>query len=134
MPTTMPSDLVLHSAEHFGSSAVVRGSTNTANDLSSRVQHLETLCSDLQKEKNVMDEQFGQQRKKFMNLMVQKDVELSTVKKSLEKFSNEIKQLRLQLKLKDEEVSGDVEEAIVCECEEAIVCDVFTDTEHEGSY
>lgn len=113
-PGTMSSDQVLHSAEHLGYSAAVRASnpgTNTA-----RVQQLESLCRDLKKEKNVMEEQFGQQRKKFMNLMVQKDEELNAVQKSVEKFSNEIKQLRQQLKLKDEEVSGDVEEAIVCHC------------------
>lgn len=100
----MSSDQVLHSSEHLGYSAVVRASNTGTN--TARVQQLESLCVDLKKEKNVMEEQFGQQRKKFMNLMVQKDAELTVVKKSVENLSNEIKQLRQQLKLKDEEVSG----------------------------
>lgn len=72
--------------------------------LSLRLQHLETLCKDLQKEKNVMEDQFGQQRKKFMNLMVQKDAELSAVKKSVERYSSEAQKLSQQLKLREMEV------------------------------
>jgi hypothetical protein len=69
-----------------------------------RLQHMEALCQDLQREKSAMDEQFGQQRKKFMNIMVQKDTELSDVKKSVEQFSRECQQLRQQLKVKEEEI------------------------------
>jgi chromosome segregation ATPase len=65
---------------------------------------MEALCQDLQREKSAMDEQFGQQRKKFMNIMVQKDTELSDVKKSVEQFSRECQQLRQQLKVKEEEI------------------------------
>lgn len=135
-PVTTSSDLFLDSIECGvqGSSAVVGTSkpgTNTANVLSLRVQQLETLCRDLQKEKNVMDEQFGQQRKKFMNLMVQKDTELGAVKKSVEHFSSEVMQLRYQLKMKDEEVSRmkrDLENTV-------IVCYWFyTGTGHASSY
>ena len=81
-----------HSAEH------------SADALTLRVQHWESLCRDLQKEKHVMEEQFGQQRRKFMNLMVQKDKELSTVRQSVERVSSEALQLRKELMLKDEEV------------------------------
>lgn len=112
-PVTTSSDLLLHSTEYTeygvrGQSAVVgttKPGTNTANVLSVRVQHLETVCRNLQEEKTAMDEEFGQQRKKFINLMVQKDKELSAVKKSVEHLSGEVKQLRCQLKMKDEEVS-----------------------------
>ena len=76
-----------------------------AGTLGLRVQYMETVCADLQKEKKVMEEQFGQQRKKFMNLMVQKDTELSVVKKSVEQFSSEAQRLGQQLRLKEDEVS-----------------------------
>ena len=36
-----------------------------------RIQHMEGLVSRLQKEKRAMDEEFGRQRKKFMNQMMQ---------------------------------------------------------------
>jgi hypothetical protein len=65
---------------------------------------LEAECSDLQKEKKVMEEQFGVQRKKFINLMIKKDSELSVVKKSVEQFSSEALRLGQQLRLKEEEV------------------------------
>jgi hypothetical protein len=77
---------------------------NTTNSLGVRVQHLEAECSDLQKEKKVMEEQFGVQRKKFINLMIKKDSELSVVKKSVEQFSSEALRLGQQLRLKEEEV------------------------------
>ena len=35
-----------------------------------RVQHMESLVSRLQKENRGMDEEFGRQRKKFMNQMM----------------------------------------------------------------
>lgn len=35
-----------------------------------RIQHMESLVSRLQKEKKAMDEEFGRQRKKFMNQMM----------------------------------------------------------------
>ena len=73
--------------------------------LSLRLQHMESLCRDLQREKNVMEDQFGQQRKKFMNLMMQKDEELSQVKRSVEQFSLESQQLCREMKAKEEEVS-----------------------------
>lgn len=86
------------------------GITNSAEPSSSsdtlglRVQYWESLCMDLQREKHVMEEQFGQQRRKFMNLMVQKDKELSTVRQSVERFSSEALQLRKELRLKEDEV------------------------------
>jgi chromosome segregation ATPase len=51
-----------------------------------------------------MEEQFGVQRKKFINLMIKKDSELSVVKKSVEQFSSEALRLGQQLRLKEEEV------------------------------
>ena len=51
-----------------------------------------------------MEDQFGQQRKKFMNLMIQKDTELSTVRKSVEQYSIQARQLSQQLMLQEEEV------------------------------
>lgn len=42
-----------------------------------RVQHMESLISRLQKEKRAMDEEFGRQRKKFMNQMMQTECKLN---------------------------------------------------------
>ena len=81
-----------------------KSALNTTNSLSLHVQHLEAQCNKLQTEKNVMEEQFGLQRKKFMNLMTQKDSELSVVKMSVEKFSSEALRLSQQLRLREEEV------------------------------
>ena len=72
--------------------------------LALRLQHMEALCRDLQREKNVMEDQFGQQRKKFMNLMMQKDEELNGAKRSVEHFSSESQLLRRELQAKEEEV------------------------------
>lgn len=112
IPATVSSEVLFHPVEHLGSgssSTLVETPnlvTNAANVSDLRVQYVENLCRDLQKEKNVMEEQFGQQRKKFMKLMVQKDMELSEVKKSVEQFSSEVVQLGQQLRVKEEEVSG----------------------------
>lgn len=67
---------------------------------------MENLCQDLQREKNVMEDQFGQQRRKFMNLMVQKDEELSRVKRSVEQLSSELQHWQQQIRDKEEEVIG----------------------------
>ena len=90
-----------------GSEVVFQPAPNATNTLALRLHHMETLCQDLQREKNVMEDQFGHQRRKFMNLMVQKDEELGRVKRSVEKFSSELQHLRLELKAKEEEVSTD---------------------------
>lgn len=87
---------------------IVAGGVNesksvSVDSLTLRLQHMDNLCQDLQREKNVMEDQFGQQRKKFMNLMVQQDEEQSRSKRSIEQLSGELNQLRQQLKVKDEE-------------------------------
>ena len=52
-----------------------------------------------------MEDQFGQQRRKFMNLMVQKDEELSRVKRSVETLSSELQRCQQELRDRDEEVN-----------------------------
>ena len=79
---------------------------NSGETLALRLQHVENLCQDLQREKNVMEDQFGQQRRKFMNLMVQKDEELSQVKRSVEQLSSELQHCQQQIRDKEEEVIG----------------------------
>lgn len=58
----------------------------------------------LQKEKKAMEEEFGRQRKKFMDRMMQSDAELAVLKTTVEKFSREVQDLSSQLLHKDEEV------------------------------
>lgn len=117
---------------------------NTTNTLNLRVQHLEALCRDLQKEKNVMEEQFGVQRKRFMDFMMQKDSELSVVKKSVEKFSSEALRLSQQLRLREEEVRCEgealgnasvVDECMLSRCNHAGCCsEVCTGSRDVGSH
>lgn len=71
-----------------------------------RLQYLEQLCVSLQKEKRSLEEDFGRQRKKFMNHMVQKDAELALTQQTLEKFSVEVQELSTQLLNRDEEVKN----------------------------
>ena len=71
-----------------------------------RVQYLESLCVTLQKEKRGMEEEFGRQRKKFMNHMMEMEAEATLTKKTMEKLSNEIRELSTQLLNRDEEVKS----------------------------
>ena len=52
-----------------------------------------------------MEDQFGLQRRKFMNLMVEKDQELSRVKQSVEQLSSELQRCQQQLRDREEEVN-----------------------------
>ncbi|CAI8023275.1 Rab GTPase-binding effector protein 1 [Geodia barretti] len=79
--------------------------------LALRLQHLESLCQDLQREKNVMEDQFGLQRRKFMNLMVEKDEELSQMKRSVEQLSSELQRCQQQLRDREEELRGTITKA-----------------------
>lgn len=74
------------------------------SNLGLRIQYLERLCVNLQKEKKAMEEEFGRQRKKFMDRMMQSDAELAVLKTTVEKFSCEVQDLSSQLLHKDEEV------------------------------
>ena len=80
------------------------------SDLGLRIQYLERLCVNLQKEKKAMEEEFGRQRKKFMDRMMQSDAELAVLKTTVEKFSCEVQDLSSQLLHKDEEVRGEMHE------------------------
>lgn len=53
-----------------------------------------------------MEEEFGRQRKKFMNHMVEVEAEATLTKKTLEKLSNEVRELSTQLLIRDEEVKN----------------------------
>lgn len=79
---------------------------SSAASQSLRSHYLEKLCADLQKEKKAMEEEFGRQRKKFMNRMMQADTELTLVKKNMEQASSEVAELSKQLRQKNDEVSS----------------------------
>ena len=70
-----------------------------------RMQYLESLCGNLQREKRAMEEEFGRQRKKFMNNMIEKEGELNLAKQSEEKLSMEVRELSTQLLARDEELN-----------------------------
>ena len=61
-----------------------------------------------------MEDQFGLQRRKFMNLMVEKDEELSQVKRSVEQLSSELQRCQQQLRDREEEVNSVYSERLSC--------------------
>ena len=74
-------------------------------NLALRMQYLESLCGNLQREKKAMEEEFGRQRKKFMNNMIEKEGELNLTKQSEDKLSMEVRELSTQLLARDEELN-----------------------------
>ena len=52
-----------------------------------------------------MEEEFGRQRKKFMNNMIESEGELNLSKQSVEKLSMEVRELSTQLLARDEELN-----------------------------
>lgn len=116
-PSTRPSTSPSHAQSlnlSLADAAVHQGSSpqqslpvgGAAVNLPLRVQYLESLCVTLQKEKRGMEEEFGRQRKKFMNHMVEVEAEATLTKKTLEKLSNEVRELSTQLLIRDEEVKN----------------------------
>lgn len=74
--------------------------------LTIRVKHLESLCGKLTREKTDMEEDFGRQRKSFMNQMAHSDAQLTLCKQRVEKYSKEVQELSMQLLTKDEELQN----------------------------
>lgn len=79
------------------------GSPNT---MALRVKHLEELCGKLSREKSEIEEDFGRQRKSFMNQMAHCDGELSRYKHSMDKYSMEVQDLSRVLLRKEEELQN----------------------------
>ena len=52
------------------------------------------------------EEEFGRQRKKFMNQMMEKEAEVVLARQTVEKFSNEVQELSTQLLQRDEELKN----------------------------
>ena len=114
-PSTRPSTSPSYSLNpSLADAAVDRGSSPQQSlpvggagvNLPLRVQYLESLCVTLQKEKRGMEEEFGRQRKKFMNHMVEMEAEATLTKKTMEKLSNEVRELSTQLLNRDEEIKN----------------------------
>lgn len=80
--------------------------TSSPSTLTLRMEHLEDLCGKLTREKNEMKEEFGRQRKSFMNQMAQCDGKLSQYKHTAEKYSKEVQELSKVLLKKDEELQN----------------------------
>ena len=85
-------------------------------NLALRMQYLESLCGNLQREKKAMEEEFGRQRKKFMNNMIESEGELNLSKQTVEKLSMEMRELSTQLLARDEELNHLKEIAKLSDC------------------
>ncbi len=78
----------------------------TTDTLTLRMQHLEQLCGKLQKEKSETQEDFGKQRKKFMEKLVEVESERTLLANTIERYNTEIREISTQLMAKDEEVNN----------------------------
>lgn len=87
-------------------SSPAASSTNSTATLALRVQHLEQLCGKMKRERSEMEEEFGRQRKSFMNQMARSDAQLSLGKHNADKYSKEVQELSKQVLFKDEELQN----------------------------
>ena len=71
-----------------------------------RIHYLEQLCMTYKREKDEREEEFGRQRKVFMNHMTELDNEISLTKQTNLKLSEEVRDLSTQLLYKDEELKS----------------------------
>ena len=83
-----------------------RPSQESVDTLKVRVKYFEKLCSKLSQEKNDMEEEFGRQRKSFMNQMGQTDAELSRYRHTIDKYAKEVQELSKQVLARDEELQN----------------------------
>ena len=74
------------------------------NLLTVRIRHLEQLCGKFKREKEELEENFGRQRKTFMNQMAHSDAQLSLCKNTIEKSDKDIRELSMQVLTKDEQL------------------------------
>ena len=94
----------LATASHGSTRSLSRGTEG--ENLVLRMQYLESLCGSLHREKKAMEDEFGRQRKKFMNNMIEKEAELNMARQSEEKLLMEVRELSTQLLARDEEVNN----------------------------
>lgn len=79
---------------------------DSSGTLALRVRHLENLCGKLSREKSDMEEDFGRQRKSFMNQMANCDMQVSQYKHKVEKYSREVQELSKVVLTRDEELQN----------------------------
>ena len=91
---------------HLGSSVQTPPTFPPADTTALRVKHLEDLCGKLSREKVEMKEDFGRQRKSFMNQMAFCDSQLSLTKKTVDKYSKELQELSKEVLTRDEELQN----------------------------
>ena len=94
----------LATASHGSTRSLSRGTEG--ENLVLRMQYLESLCGSLHREKKAMEDEFGRQRKKFMNNMIEKEAELNMARQREEKLSMEVRELSTQLLARDEELNN----------------------------
>ncbi|XP_064392393.1 rab GTPase-binding effector protein 1-like [Halichondria panicea] len=95
-----------HSALHSVYNPPTQGVRMSTDPLKLKVQHLEQLCGKLQKEKSETQEEFGKQRKKFMDKLVEVESERTLLANTIERYNTEIREISTQLMAKDEEVNN----------------------------
>ena len=71
-----------------------------------RVQYLEKLCGKLQVENGTLQDNFGRQRKKFMDRMLEMEAERSLLSNTIDRYSKEIREISTQLLTRDEELKN----------------------------
>ena len=110
-PPMASRSIPIGSSTAVGSNALASGTTTlpggtppNADNTLLRLHYLEQLCGTLTKEKKTIENNFGRQRKKFMNHILQSDATIAKANSNNESLSNEVRELSTQLLLKDEEV------------------------------
>lgn len=78
----------------------------SSDSMALRIKYLEQLCGKLVREKNEMEEDFGRQRKSFMNQMAHSDAQLSLCRQKIDKSDGEIRELSKELLSKDEQLQN----------------------------
>lgn len=78
----------------------------SADTTALRVKHLEDLCGKLSREKMELKEDFGRQRKSFMNQMAFCDSQLSLCKQTVDRYSKEVQELSKEVLIRDEELQN----------------------------
>ena len=106
VPTPMADPVQQHSALHSMFNPQSRGVSGSSDPQTLRIHYLEQLCSKLQREKTELQEDFGKQRKKFMDKMLEMESERTLLANTIERYGKEIREISTQLLSKDEELKN----------------------------
>ena len=80
--------------------------TDSSSTSSLRVHHLEQLCGKLQTENKTLQDNFGRQRKKFMDKMLEMEAERMLLSNTIDRYSKEVREISTELLTRDEELKN----------------------------